>query len=233
MPSFEEIESKLTEEEVENNKDITFSLKINLCLFLLGLIVLYVGSHFVPLNKVTLCLAMIATFVDSITIILSIIFSVLFKKNKYKIHMLMINISIIFTYIYIFSIIFFEINGFFLRIILIIFSVSIYIKIIAGNRLKSTKCNQLLNIGSFFVLLTSIWEVFFGKDNIEEFIEAIFIVTFFSVTYKIMLNAFADHYKTLFYLLTYPEEFRKKFGYSVKDWYGVHSPQYKAEKESQ
>lgn len=103
--------------------------------------------------------------------------------------------------------------------------------IIFCNVMNSIKYESFLDVGSFFALLTTIWEIFFGKGILEDFMEAVFIIIIFTFIYKVTLNAFANHYKTLFYLLAYPEEFRKKFGYSVKEWYGVHLPQYKAEKE--
>lgn len=228
MPSFETIESNLTKKQVEDNKNITNSLKLNMLWFtalLLACIFFYYWKTY------TLSFPMfIAVIITFFSILVSNILSINYKILKYKIDMFMLYFSFISIFIVIDSMAFFFVNNFILSVILIFITILCIKKIIFGNGMKSTKYEWLLNLGSFFALLTAIWEIFFGKGNLEDFIEAIFIIIFFSVIYKISLNAFADHYKTLFYLLTYPEEFRKKFGYSIKDWYGVHSSQYKESK---
>lgn len=229
MPSFEAIESKLTKEDVENNKDITNNLKLNIFYFFMMLVIFVVCQHekFYSLSYP----ALLNSIVSAISICFALYLSRQFAILKYKIYMFMVGLSTIFGYFIVGGGVIEFVNNPLLIVILVFITILCIKKIIFGKVMKSTKYEQVLNIGSFIALLTAIWEVFFGKGNLEEFIEAIFVIIIFTLIYKVALNAFANHYKTLFYLIAYPEEFRKKFGYSVKEWYGVHSPQYKAEKE--
>lgn len=229
MPSFEKIESKLTKEEVENNKDITNNLKLNIFWFFAMAVTFVACQHekFYLLSYP----ALLNFVMSAISIYFSLYLSRQFVILKYKIYMFMLGLTLIFGYFIIGGGIIEFVGNPILLVILGFIIVLCIKKIIFGDVMKSTKYEWVLNIGSFIALLTSIWEVFFGKGNFEEFIEAIFVIIIFTLIYKVALNACANHYKTLFYLLAYPEEFRKKFGYSIKEWYGVYSPQYKAKKD--
>lgn len=229
MPSYEKIESKLTKKEVENNKDITNSLLLEIVL--LG-VLLFIDFMF-GRDKVYIIFypTLISLIISVISLVLSIIISTKYTILRYKNFAFSFFISTGSAFLMVIGIGMYMINNCILDIVFLFIIFLVIKKLFFNNFIKTKNINLLISIGSFLALLTTIWEVFFGKGNFEEFVEATFIVIFLSIVWKIMISEFDSYYKTLFYLLTYPEEFRKKFGYSVKEWYGVHSPQYKAKKE--
>lgn len=75
MPSYSVIEEKLTKEQVENNKDITKNLQVNLVGLSLYLIILYVMIKFMNdiFNGWIIYLLEISLIINIISVILAVI----------------------------------------------------------------------------------------------------------------------------------------------------------------
>lgn len=232
IPSYEKIESNLTKEQVENNKDIINSLKINIFLFISLLILTYIVFKLKIFNRHILFILILSIFINACSIISSILIARCFYILRYKLYMFMVGISLISDFISLFFMIIDEADNFFTKIslfmIAIIFIILLFFKkIINKNKYKSI-LNFMIGITSIISILSVIFDF---KNGIGNLIKSFIGIFFMLVLLKVVFDTLKIHYRTLFYLLAYPEEFRKKFGYSIKEWYGLHSSQYKAEKE--
>lgn len=117
MPSYGEVESKLTKEQIEDNKDIISTFKFNVFSFVVLCLQLYAVIYMDFLGKVLIFPTILVLMINGITILFSIVLSKRFAILKYKINMSMVAISAMV----------FELNAF---CILIYFENSILIKMI-------------------------------------------------------------------------------------------------------
>lgn len=232
MPSYGTIESKITEKQLEDDKNTKPTLNLNIFLFVFLLLAIYVDTNFTHIfNNVMIAMLMVVAGISAISIICSIIFARQFNILKYKIYMFMVGIAIMPTYLFIFAVLILEEENVVVKLALIIILFISIKMVLLNNKVKIKSIDGVIKYGSIFCLVTGIYEQFFGKPDWSQSMDSIVVSVLMIIMLKYAVTMLAPYYRTLFYILAYPEQFRKKFGYSVNDWYGKHSSQYREKKE--
>lgn len=229
MPSYGEIKSKVTKEQIEDNESIANSIKLHI-FWLICITACYMFFNHEKIYVISYP-ALLAMIMAMIFTVISIIMAFKFKILKFKFDIFMLLCSLSFGYLTVIGMALFMTNDLVLDIILIIINAIIVYFVFLKKVIKTTKYQIFIKFGCVFAFISGIWEMMFGNGIKEGFIDAILCIIFFNAIFKMMLNYYQSYLETLFYVLAYPEKFRRKFGYSVKEWYGKRSPQYREEKK--